>query len=375
MDMFIADLEKDRMDSVILMPKWREEQKDTILNAISDLQVRVDNLTASLTNEPPKDARTEMRIKQDIRTLQYRIKLENDILISNQKIHAKLDAEWNTRTKRLDKEKDLIMEELTQYYNAFTKREEPSNISPIQVIENVKSMDELQGSNKNMMEYINAVEINKDNYYDPFFTSLKGTILTQYEDECLAFQLGNPTEGMVQRTPDMNRSIQRVFDKILPTRKDIYVFRCYYSGMSVDDINNQRKLGRHTSTSLSYEYSYKWSCMDRKQNEPITNSETGSIMICIIIPKGSRVIPLTYYAQSEEYEILLSAEGKLHYTGDIHPTYKIPIFMYFDSYEKMQNYYHPPAKARRARKLKPKSKKSKKTKSRKSKKTKSRKNK
>jgi hypothetical protein len=63
-------------------------------------------------------------------------------------------------------------------------------------------------------------------------------------------------------------------------------------------------------------------------------------MICIIIPSGSKVIPLNYYAQKEEYEILLSAEGKLHYTGDIHPEYKIPIFIYFDSYAKMKHHYN-----------------------------------
>jgi hypothetical protein len=338
MDAFIADLEKDRMDSAALMPIWREMQKENALKLISDLQIRVEQLTNNLQiNDPPADARTKLKIQQEIRTLNFRIKLQNDKLIKDQKINENLDAEWENRVQKIDSEDRM------QYYAKLTQSVPPGSLrtpSPIHIIQNVKSMDELQGKDKNMTEYMNAVGINKDNYYNDFFTILKGSVLTQYEDECLAFQLGNPREGnMEQRTPEMDHSIQRVFNKILPVREDFYVFRCYYSSVSIDDINKQRRLGRHTSTSLSYEYSYGWGCADRKQYDAILNSDTGSIMICIIIPKGSKVVPLNYYAQNEEYEILLSAEGKLHYTGDIHPDYKIPIFIYFDSYAKMKHHY------------------------------------
>jgi hypothetical protein len=338
MDAFIADLEKDRMDSAALMSNWREFQNENALKLISDLQVRVDQLTNSLhKNDPPKDERTKHKIQQEIRTLKFRIKQQNDKLIKDQKINEKLDAQWEKRVQKIDSENQM------QYYAKFVQSVPPPlrTPSPIHIIQNVKSMDELQGKDKNMTEYMNTVGINKDGYYNDFFTILKGSFLTQYEDECLAFQLGNPSEGnMEQRTPEMDYSIQRVFNKILPVREDFYVFRCYYSGVSIDDINKQKRLGRHTSTSLSYEYSYGWGCADRTQNEPIETNETGSIMICIIIPRGSKVIPLNYYAQKEEYEILLSAEGKLHYTGDIHPEYKIPIFIYFDSYAKMKHHYN-----------------------------------
>jgi len=348
MNQFIIDLEKDRTDSTILMPRLREDQTNDILKVLEELQHRLENLQNNLiTNEPPKDERTKTIIQKDIRSLIFKIKINNETLITNKKLNKKLDDEWDRINQRISMEKDRTMEEVTTYYNKKEENELTSQefiqqlltTTPISIIDNMKSMDEMQGDDKNMFKYINETEINKDNYYDSFFTNLKGVTLSQYEDESLAFQLGNPeTGGMTPRTPEMNNSIQRVFKKILPVRENFYVYRCYYSSVSVEDINNQNMLGRHTSTSLSYDYSHEWACRNRGKHATFLNTDTGSIMICIIIPKGSHVIPLTYYAQAEEYEILLSSEGKLHFTGDIHPILKIPIFIYFDSYDKYKEY-------------------------------------
>ena len=167
MDAFIADLEKDRMDSAALMSNWREFQKENALKLISDLQVRVDQLTNSLhTNDPPKDERTKLKIQQEIRTLKFRITLQNDKLIKDKKINEKLDAEWEKRVHKIDSENQM------QYYAKLVQSDPPPlrTPSPIHIIQNVKSMDELQGKDKNMTEYMNTVGINKDGYYNDFFT-------------------------------------------------------------------------------------------------------------------------------------------------------------------------------------------------------------
>lgn len=342
---FESKLAEDKQNNDALLSKLREFEHNENMQFLHKLQMEFDTVQSSLNaNYPPKDVKTEANMKRKLSTLKYRIKLQNDKIADEEKLNNKIDKTWNTQ---VEKTKDISHKQIADYYNKkqeneLTRKEFIDHLlqmSPIDVIETHPSMDDMQGENKNMLSYLNESEINKNDYYDELFTTAKTSILTQHEHESLAFQLGNPVSGeMRMRTPEINASIQRVFEKILPVQKDFYVFRCYYADVSVQNIHNQHNLGRHTSTSLSYDYSYEWACSERTNDHKLSTTEKGSIMICIMIPKGTHVIPLSYYSQSDEYEILLSSEGKLHYTGETDPKHNIPIFIYFDSYQQFKEY-------------------------------------
>lgn len=339
---FILNLENDRNESTTFMHQIIEIEEIKPLQKIDELKKQLDKLNSELKtlSSIPENLK---RLKRE---LLFKIKVdESNIPIKKKLLQAKLNK-WKAINDNVDSEKDKTKEEEIKYYmkkkeNEITNEElikEISQMNPVDFIEKNKSIDDLQKDELDMISYINETEINKDEYYEDFFTNLKGIVLTEFENESLAFQIGSPKEIMIPRTPEMNTSIQRVFEKIVPVKKPFYVYRCYYANASVEDINSQPQLGRPTSTSLSYNYSYNWACRNREINSKFSNTDTSNIMICIIIPKGTHVVPMHHYDQKEEYEILLSSKGKLYFTGDRDPKNNVPIFIYFDSNDQFNQY-------------------------------------
>jgi hypothetical protein len=340
---FIYRIENDRNNSEIWMSQFIESEQQKELQDMEELQNKLKHLNNKLTD----DADTNIEsTKRDIRTTQFKIKTLTEKITRHQKNFNKKRDEWNSINFAVDNDRENQRRIVEEYYNKKMTNELTDNdiinellqVEPAGWIRMSPSIDEIQGNNLDMAKYIEDSEINKDRYYDDIFTHLRGTILTEFENESLAFQTGMPTDKVIPRPPNMNASIERVFEKILPVQKTFYVYRCYYSDISIGFIDKQRKIGRPLSTSLSYNYSYEWACSERSKTDIASETDTGNIMVCIIIPKGTHVIPLHHYLQKYEYEILLSSEGKLCFTGERDPVHNLPIFIYFDSYKQCNQY-------------------------------------
>lgn len=337
-------LEKDRNDSNIFMQQFVELVRQKALQELEDFHTKLKQLNVKL--DSTDDKKIIENTKRDIRTIQFKIKTLTDNIEKDQIITQKKLDEWNTINLEVQTNRENAAKKVEEYYvkknvNEMTDNEiirELLVVEPRDLIRMNPSIDEVQGTRLDMAKYINDSEINKGRYYDDVFTDLRGVILTEFENESLAFQTGMPTDKIIPRPANMNDSIERVFEKILPVQKTFHVYRCYYSDVSVDFIDKQRKIGRPLSTSLSYNYSYEWACSERSHPDKVSNTDTGNIIICIIIPKGTHVIPLHHYTQKYEYEVLLSSEGKLCFTGERDPVHNIPIFIYFDSYKQCSKY-------------------------------------
>ena len=337
------DIENDRNDSKNWMSQFIESEQQKVLQDMEELQTKLKHLNDKLFYDA--DANIEIT-KRDIRTTQFKIKTLTEKMARDQILFQKKRDEWNSINFAVDTDRETHLKIAEEYYKKKMTNElndkdivdELLQVEPAGWIRMSPSMDETQGTNLDMAKYIEDSEINKDRYYDDIFTHLRGIILTEFENESLAFQTGMPTDKIIPRPPNMNASIERVFEKILPVQKTFCVYRCYYSDISIDFIDKQRKIGRPLSTSLSYNYSYEWACSERSKSDIVSKTDTGNIMICIIIPKGTHVIPLHHYTQKYEYEILLSSEGKLCFTGERDPVHNLPIFIYFDSYKQCNKY-------------------------------------
>jgi len=346
---FESKLEKDQANSDVLMLEYIESErieKERKLEHLRNKLIIVKNKLAEVTN-----ANAEKKIidkaKRDVSLTELDIKsLTGDsFLKKKEELKRKKRDEWHSINVAVKNNKDETAMKMKEYYLKKNANEMTDDdiidvllVEPEELIRQTPSMDEMQGTSLDMDKYITAVDINKDHYYDDVFTDLKGIVLTEFEDESLAFQTGMPTDKIIPRPANMNSSIERVFEKILPVQKTFYVYRCYYSDVSVDLIDKQRRVGRPLSTSLSYNYSYEWACNERSNHKLISNTDTGNIMICIIIPKGTHVIPLHHYLQKYEYEVLLSSEGKLCFTGKRDPVHGLPVFIYFDSHKQCNKY-------------------------------------
>lgn len=105
------------------------------------------------------------------------------------------------------------------------------------------------------------------------------------------------------KTPDVIVSLDNLFKKIPPTTKDIIVYRGIHSSY---EINTNFSEKGYTSTSLN------------EKVGKLFAPKQGCCLLKIIIPKGSKVIPLFGYSMSSESEVLLPRNATFKIISIIH---------------------------------------------------------
>ena len=207
----------------------------------------------------------------------------------------------------------------------YVSTDELKNLSstpdtPIQSIQKQKSLD----ATKFKMDNYLAQTINQFGLYTNFYKSLS------YPEQ-QAIRNYQTDSGEFNNHPISVQRLKNVFAKAPPLPSTIYVYRCYSSKVSINSIDNQMELGRFLSTSLSHKLALNW-CDLQKGNCYNTRDNAKKLEICIIIPKGSKVLPLVYalFDVYNEYEILLPPTGNIVSTEACHPKYNVPIFIYFE---------------------------------------------
>jgi len=168
------------------------------------------------------------------------------------------------------------------------------------------------------------------NYYINFLNSLPD----EYKQSL--------AKSSYKRTQDDIINIEHLFDAIKPIEQPLYAYRCYQRNVTFEMLKNQPNNRFLLSTTLSFEYANEWCNYIVKRNATrprITstyNFQTiqSNLVICILIPPGTRVIPLIAdYLENKrvQYEILLDDRSTLHYAGtNKSPTgyEEVPLFVY-----------------------------------------------
>jgi hypothetical protein len=195
--------------------------------------------------------------------------------------------------------------------------------------------------------YLN-LEINKDGSYSNFLKNLNADekeVIEKYQMSSRRLNEGNNFEILLSIFK------KEVFPK-LPC--NIYCYRCYKENISINDIHNT-KINKFLSVSLSRDY-VKFFCTD-DDAQPTQCYETPSkknyLQICIIIQKGSKILPLMYefFKTKMEYEIILPPGGKLIATQFCDPKYNLPIFIYSE-----ENYEYTAGKKKKNKRTRNKNK-------------------
>ena len=157
------------------------------------------------------------------------------------------------------------------------------------------------------------------------------------EDEKIA--LAKPSRN---RTTEDNELIERIFHKIPPLKHSFYAYRCYERNVSIADLQANPNNGVISSVTIRASYA-NWWCkrsfggiisyvfkdeMPKQPNRKL--DEKGDLIVCILIPKGTKIIPLigNYLRHKEqEFETILSSHSKLYYTGIKIESKNIPLFV------------------------------------------------
>jgi hypothetical protein len=173
------------------------------------------------------------------------------------------------------------------------------------------------------------------NYYINFLESLP-----QVEKDALAL----PSEI---RTPNDIKIIQEIFKKIQPIQQPLYVYRCYRKNVTFQNLLDQPINGVLSSTTISFNYANQWCWWSvqpvREGVKYEFETRPENLIICILIPPGTKVIPLIadyLIHKRKEYEILLSDTATLHYTGtNKRPTgyQEVPVFLYLPGNDITEN--------------------------------------
>ena len=176
--------------------------------------------------------------------------------------------------------------------------------------------------------------------YSEFYSSLTNketTAIVKYQSTSPSiFYAANKTESV--------EILNQIFVKVPELPNTIYVYRCYVSGVSITHLIGNPgftydDIPRFLSTTLSFEVA-KQTCGFRKKDSGQgncyrNNDKQDYLIICIIIPKGSKVLPFmdwkSYDPTYPEYEILLPSTGSIVKTESCHPVHNVPIFIYRDS--------------------------------------------
>ena len=197
------------------------------------------------------------------------------------------------------------------------------------IIKRQKSFDT---QNTTMDKYL-AEYINKNGLYSNFYDESSNR-LTDDEFEAIKMYQSRST---LFNTPGLKNNVfinnlKKVFDKAPKLPTTIYVYRCFSNGVSLNDLNNKENLDIFISTTLSHNLALKW-CKEQPTSCYKDLYKNNNIEICIIIPKGTRVLPFvySYLYKYKEYEILLPPWGRLIDINACHPTHNLPIYIYFEN--------------------------------------------
>jgi hypothetical protein len=141
-----------------------------------------------------------------------------------------------------------------------------------------------------------------------------------HEDEKTA--LAKPSRA---RTSEDNELIEGIFRKIPPLKHSFYAYRCYEKNVSIADLQANPNNGVISSVTIRASYA-NWWCKrslggiisyvfkDEMPKQPNrTLDKKGNLIVCIIIPKGTKIIPLigSYLRHKEqEFETILSSHSK-----------------------------------------------------------------
>lgn len=195
----------------------------------------------------------------------------------------------------------------------------------------IKKHKSIDSEKLDMDSYLKK-NINQDGMYDHFFHGLsekEQNILSNYQQD-----VGDFTNNSSQ-----SRILESIFRKAPKLPSTIYVYRCFISNVSIESLDNQHRFDRFLSTSLSHNIAFRW-CKNENTQCYRNPDKKENLEICIILPKGSRVLPLLYafYDAFNEYEILLPLHGTIVSTGECHPKHGLPIFIFFEDIHRADEY-------------------------------------
>lgn len=200
----------------------------------------------------------------------------------------------------------------------------------------------------NDMDGYLAENINKNGIYTKYYNDLNPAQTKTIKDYQRVGNLFNKNDDNNDADNNNVESLSEIFASAPELPSTIHVYRCFLNKVSFDNINQKDfkvadKLN-YISTSLSYNFAFNFCKIGRgnefkvpklcARNKEGSDSING-LLICVIIPKGSKVLPLPYSLFNEhhisiEYEILLPSTGSIVKTNVCHPIHKVPIFIYRD---------------------------------------------
>ena len=150
-------------------------------------------------------------------------------------------------------------------------------------------------------------------------------------------------EPSADRTTEDNELIEGVFRKIPPLKHSFYAYRCYRNNVSIADLQANPNNGVISSVTIRASYADYWckrhvpgdkpsyEFQDDMARQPNRNLDTkGDLIVCILIPKGTKIIPLIgigFEHKEQEFETILSSHSKLYYTGIKIKSKNIPLFV------------------------------------------------
>ena len=165
--------------------------------------------------------------------------------------------------------------------------------------------------------------------YKPFYKTIKKhnpfylEVLEQYYDGTMMSKQTNYYSLYFE-------TLKEMFHMVPPLPHDMLTYRCYTDDVSLKDIDG-KPIQRFISTSLSHKMSREW-CSNK--HNVLEENETGNVIICIIVPRGAKALPL-YNVENDfgeiviterQRELLLPPSGKLVNTGKVHQKYGMPMF-------------------------------------------------
>jgi hypothetical protein len=181
---------------------------------------------------------------------------------------------------------------------------------------------------------------------EDYHAYLRDILQEQYEEYTFFLQalpadektaLGKPSSA---RTSEDNEIIEGIFRKIPPLKHSFYAYRCYEHNVSIADLQANPNNGIISSVTIRASYANWWckrslagriSYVFKKEipKQPNrTPDKKGDLIVCILIPKGTKIIPLIGFEIKErQFETILSSRSKLYYTGIQIRSKNIPLFV------------------------------------------------
>lgn len=180
--------------------------------------------------------------------------------------------------------------------------------------------------------------INENKIYSNFYK----TLTIEEKHAINTYQIETPSE--FYNNSIAVTQLNNIFEKVPELPSTIYVYRCFIGDVSIDTLNESKNFAvdgtnRFMSTTFAYNTARKF-CGFKNEDMAAegvcyeNNDKIGNLIICIIIPIKSKVLPFMSSISQPgygEYEILLPSSGRIVQTGQCHPKHKVPIFIFRDA--------------------------------------------